>query len=180
MRIRLAVCLVELLVCAGCAPWCHVVRTSVIEPLQYPSRLNDCCDEKFYKKLAEAAWKKFVHDNPHGTYSADYATGFTEGYADYLYAGGSGTPPLPPRCYWTGRHTAEGHRAMQDWSAGFRHGAASAKESGYREHLTLPSTMTHGPADPPHETSISPNFAPLTPAVEELLRPREVPAKSGS
>ncbi len=86
------------------------------------------------RKLAEKAWEE-ICPSFQTPASKDYITGFKDGYADYLDAGGTGEPPpYPPYCYRTGCYqNEEGQKAMQDWFAGFRHGAATARASGLRE-----------------------------------------------
>jgi hypothetical protein len=69
--------------------------------------------------------------------SADEACGFEDGFVDYVIYGGNGTPPLPPRRYWKSNRP-NGYQAIQDWYNGFRHGAAVAQASGYRECVTIP------------------------------------------
>ena len=112
-------------------------------------------------------------ESPPPRYSADYAKGFKDGFADYLYAGGTGEPPpLPPRHYWKMRYeTPEGHRAMEDWFAGFRHGAGVAQASGYREWVTLPSSLP--PADVPgqHTTTLLKSEGTGAPPSEMMLPP---------
>src|SRR5262245_13834578 len=76
------------------------------------------CEENWGENLgtrkgASAAWNDFSRAYPPGRFSNDYARGFKEGFADYLYGGGTGEPPpLPPRRY---RHlhyqTPEGYLA---------------------------------------------------------------------
>src|SRR5207253_2309767 len=91
---------------------------------------------------------------------------------DYLYAGGSGEPPpLPPRYYWKTRYeTAEGHQAIADWFAGYRLGAAMAQESGYREWVTIPSSLPHPNAVDLLPTAIITEIRPLR-ADEPVLPP---------
>src|SRR4051812_39607490 len=57
-----------------------------------------------------------------------YREGFLDGFAEYLYRGGSGEPPaLPPAhfralCY----QNLAGYRAIEQWFTGYRDGAATA------------------------------------------------------
>jgi len=80
------------------------------------------------------AWQEAQAACPDQAFSKDYAEGFKAGFRDYLDAGGSGQPPAaPPFRYWLARYaTPEGHQAVEDWFAGFRHGSAAAQASGYR------------------------------------------------
>jgi hypothetical protein len=90
--------------------------------------------------LAHQAWRDVVRANPEHAYSTDYACGFKAGFVDYLYAGGSGEPPaLPPKRYrrYHGM-SPEGCQGLLDWFAGFRHGAAEARQSGLRRLMVVP------------------------------------------
>lgn len=71
--------------------------------------------------------------------SPDYVAGFRDGFVDYVYAGGTGEPPpVPPRRYWNvGLRSPGGKARANDWFAGFRHGARSAHDGGYREMGTV-------------------------------------------
>jgi integrase len=85
--------------------------------------------------------------------SKDYATGFKDGYAEYLFRGGNGEPPLvaPQRYRLLSYQTPQGYQAIGDWFAGYRRGAAAAKASGAREWITGPSSLLigHAGAAPP-------------------------------
>jgi hypothetical protein len=91
-------------------------------------------------QLAEAAWTQVLSSHPDQEYSIDYARGFKAGFADYLEHGGNGQPPaVPPFRYRLSPYqNPEGYQAILDWYAGFRHGAADARRSGYRDTIVLP------------------------------------------
>ena len=91
-------------------------------------------------RRAKEAWQEAQAACPDQAFSKDYAEGFLAGFRDYLDAGGNGQPPgAPPFRYWLARYeTPEGHQAVEDWYAGFRHGAAAARASGYRELNVIP------------------------------------------
>ena len=164
------------LACQGCSPLVHVGRTLFVEPTHFPRRLDDLEDQARNKKLAEEAWGEFQEKHDGAEYSEDFALGFKAGYADYLYAGGLGAPPpVPPRYYWRAEfETPQGHEAIQHWFEGFRAGATVAASSGYRELVTLPSSLKE-----PEGPSPSPVWPPgQAPAVDEVLPPpREVPPR---
>jgi hypothetical protein len=128
-------------------------RTLVYEPLRY------CAPKDFIfatirnRIVAENSWRQVEKTSPPGQFSHDYADGFKCGYSDYLCYGGSGEPPpLPPRRYWRKYHqTPEGHQAILEWFAGFRHGASLAQESGQRELVTVPTSVFQ-PVGPPLST----------------------------
>jgi hypothetical protein len=142
MRARLYFWVVGLgLLSQGCGPLFNTARTIVGEQVQYCVDMNDISDCVRFRQMAESAWKLEKESNPECHASADYADGFIKGYSDYLYAGGTGNPPpLPPRCYWKTKYeNPEGHQKVQDWFAGFRHGVAEAKRSGYRQFVVMPT-----------------------------------------
>jgi hypothetical protein len=93
--------------------------------------------------LAEQAWKDLVSKTPEPQFSEHYEDGFKDGFCDYLFLGGSGSPPpLPPRRYWKRQfETPEGHLAIGQWYDGFVHGAAAAEASGYRQFVAVPPSL---------------------------------------
>jgi hypothetical protein len=160
----------------GCGPLAQAMHILVIEPIQYCKTADDILERRRDYRLAEEAWQVVAQENPDHPYSPDYVNGFMDGFADYLYAGGTGEPPpLPPRQYWRITYeTPQGHQAIEDWFAGFRFGATIARESGYREGITIPSSL------------LSPNAADLYPSstpsesnalpAEVLPPPKEITA----
>ena len=173
MRMQLTLCLLGMLVCQGCAPLANVACTSIIEPLEYCRCNSDRLEAKRNRKLAEAAWLGFLQKNPHNNYSTHFRLGFQEGFMDYLYAGGTGSPPpVPPRSCWkTDFESPDGRRSIESWYAGFSQGAQAAKSSGYRELVTIPSpepflTNTETMMMPPAPA----NLTPEQPTSDELPR----------
>ncbi len=125
-------------VCVLCSG-CSLASTAAHNVLRLPAQaLEDFSEAVRNRQLADAAWSAVLATG--GTYSEDHAAGFRDGFTDYLRAGGTGAPPtLPPRRYWKVRYqTPQGARAVADWFAGFRHGAAVAMASGYRQWVTIP------------------------------------------
>jgi hypothetical protein len=57
--------------------------------------------------------------------------------------GGTGAPPpIPPRRYWKLKYrTPSGHQSVQDWYAGFRDGAAEARDCAYDRWKKIPSSL---------------------------------------
>ncbi len=113
---------------------------------------------------------------------------------DYLYAGGSGEPPLlPPKKYQSFRYeNPQGAQAIRDWFAGFRRGAAAAAASGYRNYVVVPSTTTgrrsrqHGvphaaskslPGPITRPSDVTPLFPPF-PRRTERRRPKSSDARN--
>jgi hypothetical protein len=116
---------------------------------------------------AERAWAELCQQTPQ-LVSADYAAGFKEGFAEYLYRGGLGEPPpLPPEHYRKLRYqTPEGFRAIVAWCAGYRHGASHARGGGYRRFVTGPAS-TSG-----HLESVGPDLGyPEAPPVIQPVQP---------
>jgi hypothetical protein len=142
MKMKGILCLVGL--CSlgpGCGgPLSNVARTLIIEPAHFCKAENDWEECTRNRKLAETAWIEYRSVSPGQAYSPDWERGFKDGFADYLYAGGTGLPPpVPPRDYWTTVYETEsGHRAIEDWFEGFRRGAQAARDSGYRDVVTIP------------------------------------------
>jgi hypothetical protein len=171
--------------CQGCAPLWQSARSSVIQPLIYRRVTTDYLECRRNRELADEAWGSYFSKHPTLEYSKDFESGFKEGFADYLYSGGTGAPPpVPPRCYWNYKYeTPEGHQAAQSWFAGFRAGAESARESGYRKLVLIPASTslpTSGiqstPLAPQSQaagTATSPGAA--THAEEMLPPPKPVP-----
>ncbi len=131
------------LIASGCTIVENATRTLIKEPCEYclykDRRLTTYRDFQ----AAGAAWCQLQRNTPEQSFTADYEDGFICGYADYLYAGGNGTPPAaPPRRYWNVRYqNPRGYEAIQDWFAGFAHGATQAQEAvGDRRLLTVPSS----------------------------------------
>jgi len=178
MRIELALYLGGLcLVCQGCSPLGHAARTTIFEPTEFPRRLDDLVDGIRNRKLAEAAWDQFQAENADDDYSCDFALGFKAGYADFLYAGGTGAPPpVPPRYYWRPEfESPQGHIAIRDWFEGFRRGAAIAKQTGYRELVTLPSSVAlPSPVPPAPQSPAAGTLPEPVPPHEVLPPPRKV------
>jgi hypothetical protein len=136
---------------AGCAMYETVTRNVVRAAL-------DSADDKFTRRRdrrwAEAAWDDWRRQNRGEPFSADYGSGFRDGYADTLDGGGRAVPPaVPPWRYRRPRYqTPAGYRAVEDWYAGFQDGAAAALAEGPRHPLTLPPsgvTLKAAPAPPP-------------------------------
>ncbi len=134
-------------VASGCSLIENGTRNLVVDVVHYPQHLSEWSACHRNDKLADAAWNYIRQINPECEESIHYARGFQQGFADYLEAGGTGAPPpIPPRQYWKTRYqTPRGHQAVDEWYAGFRHGSAMAQDSGFRQWITVPSSLAHPP-----------------------------------
>ena len=147
--LALLCCLVPGLGCQLAYPECSgpiadALRTVIREPVHFPREKNDFVLRMRNRCLADQAWGEVVLGNPAFCASPDYAYGFVEGFADYLYAGGSGQPPpVPPREYWKASYeTPAGRAAIEQWFAGFQHGVAVCQARGYRSLAVLPASVS--------------------------------------
>ncbi len=179
MRTRVALSVLALaLLNAGC---------SLVEPAvgvatgKAAECVDDCSEKHRNRRWAEQAWEQCRKDAPDGPHSPDFADGFKEGFADYLYAGGDGEPPpLPPRkyravCY----QTPQGYGAIEDWFAGFRRGAAEARQGGYRQWITGPTSLSGRDAGPAAAGRRGVRRPPLPPPHLEDPPPRSAKPKDG-
>jgi hypothetical protein len=169
------------------APGCSLIengtRNLIVDPIHFSPHVNEWKACKRNDKLAEAAWNYIRQINPECEESIHYARGFKQGFADYLAAGGTGAPPaIPPRQYWrTSYQTPRGHQAVDDWYSGFRHGAAMAQDSGFRQWITVPTSLAQAPlpdepAEPPILTGAG--SKPVTgPALAGIKKPHPEPPK---
>jgi hypothetical protein len=173
MNVKRIVILVALSTLPGCAFFGYGICNVVEEPV-------DALDELFarcrFRAMANAAWNEVASkDAPH-VYSADYARGFKDGFVDYLDANGPGEPPAaPPWCYRRANHeTPDGLQAIEDWFAGFRHGASAAQATGYRQFVAIPlAAQPRGPEGAPRvQAGLQPGMD-LAPA-EPLPPPRKL------
>jgi hypothetical protein len=163
---------------------CQFTRNAVEQPIRHHD------DKKFIKVIrrrAEGAWAEVCGIPGRRLFSHAYHDGFVEGFIDYVEAGGSGEPPyLPPFRYrLTKYRSADGVAVIEDWYAGFRHGAAVAQGSGLRELNVVPLPGPAIPAEgrpgdhweppaPPPPSGGSPWEPPRV-----LPAPRPIPPASG-
>src|SRR5438128_981579 len=137
-------------VLAGCllGNGCALVRDAT-DLMVFKSRQcwSDFSERRRNEQWAEQAWEQVGHTAAGSAFSEDYAQGFKDGFAEYLYEGGTGEPPLvAPNRYRAARYqTAVGYQAIQDWFAGYRHGTTAAHQSGYRQFVTGPSSLLPPP-----------------------------------
>ncbi|TWT96163.1 hypothetical protein Pla108_32500 [Botrimarina colliarenosi] len=124
---------------SGCSVWRYARLSCIEEPKLFCEREDDLASLATYQSWADEAWAETGACCPASCLEIDYAWGFREGFAQYVYAGGTGEPPaMPPRPYWqVDQRTAEGAAAVNSWFAGYRHGASVAREGGYRAATTV-------------------------------------------
>jgi hypothetical protein len=147
----------------GCTPLANVAKVCFCQPAAYCLGMDEWVSKCHDAALAEDAWAQYQAYQPDACYSDDFVDGFKAGFADYLYAGGTGEPPpVPPRTYWKAQYESPlGQQMMQDWFTGFRQGSAVARASGYREAITVPaSTSLPRTMPPPPSTTESPKAMP--------------------
>ncbi len=130
-------------------------RTTELEPKHFRYLKNEKLTRKRNVGLAKQVWAEVAAGSDAESYSKHYMRGFIDGFADYLYRGGTGEAPLvPPRDYWRlGYQTAAGKQAIEDWFAGFRHGVDECRARGYREMAVVPSSLIDSYAPSPRDIS---------------------------
>lgn len=123
----------------GCSVWNYGWLVNVTELKLFCEDKDNLISMATYRSWADQAWAETGACCPENCLAADYAWGFREGFAEYVYAGGNGEPPaMPPRPYWQADlRSREGAAAASSWFEGYRHGARVAREGGYREATTL-------------------------------------------
>ena len=132
LRLLLGLCLLQ----PGCSFFVYGVHNLIEAPVD---ARDDYLINCRFKHMAEDSLKNLLLAAPSCHYSYHYGRGYVAGYVDYLDANGTGEPPAaPPWIYRTAAfETPDGQRDVQDWFAGFRHGAADARASGYRDAVVV-------------------------------------------
>ena len=120
----------------GCTVWHAVRQKSFQEPRHYTMRRDEKHELGIYRGWAEQAFDEYAPASA----SPVYRDGFLSGFADFVFAGGSGEPPpVPPRKYLKIGYRADDRRTELDqWTAGFRAGALAADQGGYRRRVLDP------------------------------------------
>jgi hypothetical protein len=154
--------------CSGCA---------LIEDSCRNFCVAACCPFETHQELArnrlwaENAWAKACTTGGPRGFSEDYAQGFKDGYAEYLYRGGDGEPPLlaPKRYRHVQYQTPQGYMAVEEWFAGYRHGTAVARDTGARRWITGPTGWLPDPhGAPAHRPATSIDPPPTLPMPQIL------------
>lgn len=159
----------------GCSMVESGARNLVGEPAHYPTNVENGLMCTRDHNLAAEVWRNYQASHPECAASCDFGWGFRQGFADYLYSGGTGQPPpVPPRDYWKIQYqTPEGLHAIEEWYAGFKAGTEAAKATGIRERVVVPVTgipyVQSLPSVPP-STGPSPRFSAIHDATAHDLR----------
>lgn len=166
------------LVGSGCRLFDSFVRTTVVEPIQYASHLDEKLAKRRFRGMAHNAFETVraharaeLDDYECEPFSVEYQLGFEDGFVDFLDAGGTGSPPtLPPRRYWKKQYqTPAGQRAAADWFTGYERGTATARESGLRQLIVVPVSDSLVSTTEPH-------WPRAAEEIERLPPPNETPA----
>jgi hypothetical protein len=166
----------------GCSFFCYSIQNLVESPAK---AIDDCLARHRFAAMARDAWRHTREADPDQYYSDDYATGFIDGYVDFLDAGGTGEPPAAPPDRYLHSHyeTPAGQQAILDWFAGFRHGAAAARASGQRDlvvvPISLPPRSNIGVRPIPTSTESQPTAPVQVPQEELLPPPRKIQPEPG-
>jgi hypothetical protein len=169
---------------SGCTVFQNARRTLIQEPSEFSWRWDRGRSLKVYRQWADQAWAAESGACPEAGAVDEYALGFRDGFVDFVYAGGDGQPPpVPPRKFWNvAWRTPEGDVAAQQWFAGYRHGAQSARNGGYRQSGIVNSSYRTDLAAGSWTSAAPPTMvdsaSPLGPPIETLPTPPEAPAPS--
>jgi hypothetical protein len=128
---------------AGCAVCQNAMRTIRHEPAAYSWKHDRRNSFEAYRQWADVALRGEAISCPDLFGNPDYAMGFRDGFVDFVYAGGTGEPPpVPPRHYWNAMlRSPEGKQRANQWFDGYRHGAAVARDGGYRDLGNVNSSL---------------------------------------
>jgi hypothetical protein len=172
---KLRFCVIGLCVLgSGCTLFQNAVHTVSF-------RMNQSLDEraewKRNQQWAEAAWNDIRSSDAAGHYTEDYALGFKDGFATYLFKGGNGEPPpVPPRQYRKLKYQSpQGYQAVEEWFAGYRHGASVAHQDGYRQWVTGPSALRQWNQNFQFLEAAPERLVPAKDPLEQLPPPRPEP-----
>ncbi len=171
----------------GCTLCQNIKRSVLSEPTRYCASADRWRSIRTYRGWADEVYTRMFGCGGEVHYSDAFEAGFKDGFADYVYGGGSGEPPpVAPREFWDVRYrTPEGDARAADWFDGYRHGARVARDEGFRERALAPtSKLLLDPVEYRYELSHQgempiPAVAPEPPKVESVpLGPIEPGAQS--
>jgi hypothetical protein len=150
-------------------------RTTDLEPKHFSYIHNEHVTRRLNHAIAKQAWHEVMADMPVRA-SHHYARGFICGFADYLYRGGTGEPPLvPPRAYWhLGYQSIKGKQAIDEWYQGFRHGSQECQARGLRDLVMVPSSLASSAEASPDDHLVATDEIPVHADAPETLPPPEI------
>jgi hypothetical protein len=132
---RYALICLPLLGLSGCSWFPYLVGNLVGTPVEVT---ETCCFDLKLHSLANRAWKEACAARPYIP-SPAYADGFHDGFVDFVKRNGPGEPTVPPFCYrYPVLRTPDQQLKIDDWFAGYRDGAAVAREQGWRDGVIVP------------------------------------------
>jgi hypothetical protein len=155
-----------------CTTYYNALRTLVLEPADYCFKIDGCNSLAAYRDWAERELREQSQSCGEAVAPADYRDGFIEGFVEYVHRGGTGEPPpVPPRRYWNiADRSLAGRERVNEWYAGYRSGARTAHEGGYRAAGVIQSSYfgqgnyfaneTNHQSTPPLPASLDPPAAP--------------------
>jgi hypothetical protein len=119
----------------GCTICQQARRTLWQEPAAYSWKHDRRRSSEAYLQWANAELAEESNRCPELFGNPDYVMGFRDGFVDFVWAGGTGEPPpIPPRQFWNVMlRSPDGKSRANLWFDGYRHGAAMARDGGYRD-----------------------------------------------
>jgi hypothetical protein len=178
--------------CSGCGVIMDTTHRLVVDQVAYNEPADNLLTSARDRILAGSAWREYRRSNPEVDVSAHFECGFRKGFVDHLDAGAVEPPVVPPRKYWKVIYeTPEGHEAINDWFTGYRFGVAAAKQSGFRQLVTIPLSVppeqlapgqsapgryeSPPPTEPEPEAEAGPELMPAS----TLVLPESPPSSEG-
>jgi len=107
----------------------------------YSRKRDDWATRRKAKKCA-SRMLRMLQRNTGLAYSSNFKSGFRQAYEDVLMGGSGLTPPIPPETYWGVRQrTIQGEANAQQWFAGYRLGAESARHDASAPLAAVATSM---------------------------------------
>jgi hypothetical protein len=138
---------------------------------------------------SRGAWRAVRDQHPEQRFTAEFESGFHDGYAECTTCGGARPPAVAPTKFLRDRKylTATGHGLVRDYYSGFQYGSEVAAANGHT--LSVPANYSPAPAvpyvprvaaAPPAERKIAEakaSEAPVRNKFEDPLTPRAIAAE---
>lgn len=139
---------------------------------------------------SRGAWRAVREQHPEQRFTAEFESGFHDGYAECTTCGsGARAPAVAPAKYLRDRKylTAAGHGLVRDYYSGFRYGTETAAANGHS--LSVPANYAPAPAvpyvatgaksapQPQKVVEAKPTEAPVPNKFDHPLAPRAVAAE---